>query len=168
MSSCAGHLVARRSTRRYCSGMCRARAYRHRLAIGGVELRDCRVEPISRIEAAAIILPREPLGTLGRARIFYGLRIPDGRLIGAVGFGPGSHASGGDVVIERGACLPGAPRNSAPSDGSAWTSDDCGRRVLRGGSWGSGPGSLRSACRVGDGTVDRYFKLGFRVARTLR
>ena len=23
----------------------------------------------------------------------------------------------------------------APDDGSAWTSGDCGRRVLRGGSW---------------------------------
>ena len=110
--TCAGAMVARRSTRRYCSGACRTRAYRHRLAIGSVELRACRVEPITRAEAARIILPREHLGTLGRARVFYGLRIPDGRLIGAVGFGPGAHASGGDVVLERGTCLPGAPRNA--------------------------------------------------------
>ena len=27
----------------------------------------------------------------------------------------------------------------APADGSAWTSGDCSRRVLRGGSWGNGP-----------------------------
>ena len=102
-------MVARRSTRRYCSGACRTRAYRHRLAIGPVELRDCLVEPISRAEAARIILPREHLGTLGRARVFYGLRIPDGRLIGAVGFGPGAHASGGDVVLERGRACPALP-----------------------------------------------------------
>ena len=83
------------------------------MALGSVELRDCQVEPITRLEAAAIILPREHLGTLGSARIFYGLRIPDGRLIGALGFGHGANASGGDIVLERGCCLPGAPRNSA-------------------------------------------------------
>ena len=36
----------------------------------------------------------------------------------------------------------------APTDGSAWESGDCSRRVLRGGSWGSGAGDLRSANRT--------------------
>jgi formylglycine-generating enzyme required for sulfatase activity len=55
----------------------------------------------------------------------------------------------------------------APTDGSAWTSGDCSRRVLRGGTWRSVPQSFRSADRGscppgcwGDG-------VGFRVGRTL-
>jgi len=59
----------------------------------------------------------------------------------------------------------------APLDGSAWTSGDCGRRVLRGGSWGSGPRALRAAARVGDTVGDtggrHYDVYGFRLARTL-
>jgi hypothetical protein len=77
-----------------------------------VKLRDCRVGPISRSEAAPFIKRYEHLGTTGNARIFFGLRCPAGRLIGALGFGHGAHASGG-VVLERGACLPGTPRNAA-------------------------------------------------------
>src|SRR6516162_8380458 len=34
--------------------------------------------------------------------------------------------------------------NGAPTDGSAWTSDDCRHRVARGGAWYSFPGNLRS------------------------
>ena len=57
----------------------------------------------------------------------------------------------------------------APSDGRAWESEsgDCGRRVVRGGSWGNSPGSLRSANRYGVTTGDRNYLAGFRVARTL-
>ena len=56
----------------------------------------------------------------------------------------------------------------APSDGTAWTiGGDCGRRVLRGGSWILNPWFLRSAARHGDTTGDRAFDAGFRVARTL-
>ena len=56
----------------------------------------------------------------------------------------------------------------APSDGSAWvTGGECGRRVLRGGSWGDEPRYLRSAPRGGIGTGARSNGVGFRVARTL-
>jgi formylglycine-generating enzyme required for sulfatase activity len=57
--------------------------------------------------------------------------------------------------------------SGAPSDGSARTTVDCGRRVLRGGSWYSNPLYLRAASR-GRGTPDfRVDYLGFRVGRTL-
>ena len=55
----------------------------------------------------------------------------------------------------------------APTDGSAWESGKCGRRVLRGGSWLNLPGYLRAAGRYRSTTGDRYFNIGFRVARTL-
>jgi len=56
----------------------------------------------------------------------------------------------------------------APADGSAWTSGDCGRRVVHGGSWLVIPAGLRSAHRNGDFTDSRGgYALGFRVARTL-
>jgi formylglycine-generating enzyme required for sulfatase activity len=57
--------------------------------------------------------------------------------------------------------------DQAPVDGSAWTSGDCSRRVVRGGSWGDKPQYLRSAYRWGITTVYRYDGLGFRIARTL-
>ena len=56
----------------------------------------------------------------------------------------------------------------AADDGRAWTrGGDCGRRVLRGGSWYNLPRSLRSAARPWNiaGTRDAF--TGFRVARTL-
>ncbi|MBK9443731.1 MAG: formylglycine-generating enzyme family protein [Comamonadaceae bacterium] len=56
--------------------------------------------------------------------------------------------------------------NSAPSDGSAWSSGGS-RRVLRGGSWSNGPNFLRSAFRVGYAPDDRSINFGFRIARTL-
>jgi formylglycine-generating enzyme required for sulfatase activity len=54
-----------------------------------------------------------------------------------------------------------------PDDGGAWTSGDCSRRVLRGGSWSSGPEKLRSASRNSGSTSYRDYLIGFRVARTL-
>jgi formylglycine-generating enzyme required for sulfatase activity len=55
----------------------------------------------------------------------------------------------------------------APSDGSAWTSGDCSRGVVRGGSWDLDPQFLRSANRYRRTTDDRSTYLGFRVGRTL-
>jgi formylglycine-generating enzyme required for sulfatase activity len=55
----------------------------------------------------------------------------------------------------------------APADGSAWTSGDCSRRVVRGGSWGFNSDFLRSALRSWITTGDWSRYLGFRVARTL-
>jgi formylglycine-generating enzyme required for sulfatase activity len=55
----------------------------------------------------------------------------------------------------------------APADGSAWRTGDCGRRVVRGGSWGNYPVNGRSAKREWDVTGRRVNLLGFRVARTL-
>ena len=57
----------------------------------------------------------------------------------------------------------------APSDGSAWTRrGDCGRRVLRGGSWETVPAGLRSANRFRNGDNRGAAMVGFRVARALR
>ena len=56
----------------------------------------------------------------------------------------------------------------APPDGSAWTrGGDCGRRVLRGGSWLDDPWFLRSANRSGVDIGARNDHVGFRLARTL-
>ena len=53
----------------------------------------------------------------------------------------------------------------APADGSAWTSGDCTKRMLRGGSWSDDPRGLRSAVRWWN--FERNNKQGFRLARTL-
>ena len=56
----------------------------------------------------------------------------------------------------------------APRDGSVWTSSgDCGRRVLRGGSWDFSPVALRSADRYGIAASAWVGAVGFRVSRTL-
>jgi formylglycine-generating enzyme required for sulfatase activity len=55
----------------------------------------------------------------------------------------------------------------APTDGSAWTSGGCTRRVLRGGAWDVYPAALRAAFRKWYPTDYRYGTVGFRVARTL-
>ena len=55
----------------------------------------------------------------------------------------------------------------APADGSPRESGECGRRILRGGSWGGKPRNLRSAVRFGVETGGRSSSVGFRVARTL-
>ena len=55
----------------------------------------------------------------------------------------------------------------AATDGSSWYAGDCGKRMLRGGSWYYGPGDLRSANRR-EFLVDyRGQAFGFRVARAV-
>jgi formylglycine-generating enzyme required for sulfatase activity len=58
--------------------------------------------------------------------------------------------------------------NGAPSDGSAWTTGECGSRVLRGGSWNAYPQYLRAAYHgiyfSGSGPRVRSNDRGFRVA----
>jgi formylglycine-generating enzyme required for sulfatase activity len=61
-----------------------------------------------------------------------------------------------------------ASYHGAPVDGSAWTSGDCGRRLIRGGSYFSGAGDLRSADRLVSTAAVRGSAIGFRVARTLQ
>jgi formylglycine-generating enzyme required for sulfatase activity/uncharacterized caspase-like protein len=56
---------------------------------------------------------------------------------------------------------------NASSDGAASNAGDCGRRVLRGGSWYDGPQLLRAAARSGFYPAYRSNKIGFRVARSL-
>ena len=55
----------------------------------------------------------------------------------------------------------------APTDGSAWESGDCDRRVLRGGSWFITAWFLRSANRSRSAPDTRDMYYGFRVARVL-
>ena len=56
--------------------------------------------------------------------------------------------------------------NGAASDGSEWQGDGA-RRVLRGGSWYSGPQDARSAIRFRYVAALRNYLSGFRLARTL-
>jgi formylglycine-generating enzyme len=53
----------------------------------------------------------------------------------------------------------------APSDGTAWTTGECGRRVARGGSWASNPRDVRTGFRLRDDATLRAVFSGLRVAR---
>lgn len=58
----------------------------------------------------------------------------------------------------------------APTDGSAWLETrggDCGRRVLRGGSWGHLPVGVRSSSRYNFEVGFRIISIGFRLAQDL-
>ena len=57
--------------------------------------------------------------------------------------------------------------NGAPTDGTPWSGGDCGRRVIRGGSWYSTSQFLRAANRDRLNPGNRDNGLGFRVGRTL-
>ena len=56
---------------------------------------------------------------------------------------------------------------SAPTDGSAWTTGDCVRRVVRGGSWIVSPFFVRSATRNFFNAENRVSLVGFRVVREI-
>jgi formylglycine-generating enzyme required for sulfatase activity len=55
----------------------------------------------------------------------------------------------------------------APADGSAQLAGDCSHRVVRGGAWSSWPEDIRAAYREMGERGDRYYSVGFRVARDL-
>jgi len=55
----------------------------------------------------------------------------------------------------------------APTDGSAWTSGECGRRVARGGSWASNTRDVRHGFRLRDDATLRAVFSGLRVARDM-
>ncbi len=55
----------------------------------------------------------------------------------------------------------------AARDGSAWTTGECSRRVLRGGSWSGSPRFVRAAIRNRNTAGSRNDSGGFRAARTL-
>ena len=80
--------------------------------------------------------------------------------------GWGLHDLHGNVLEWVQDCWNGSYQG-APTNGSAWESGDCSRRVLRGGFWFSSPRYLRSANRYRNTTTFRYGYIGFRVARTI-
>ena len=57
--------------------------------------------------------------------------------------------------------------SGAPSNGSAWMSGDCSKRMLRGGSWSNYPDGLRSANRYFSSAVVRNSFNGFRLVQPL-
>ena len=54
--------------------------------------------------------------------------------------------------------------NGRPRDSSAWTTGDCGRRVLRGGSWNNNPRNLRVSNRNSNEPSNRNNNNGVRCA----
>jgi formylglycine-generating enzyme required for sulfatase activity len=78
----------------------------------------------------------------------------------------GLHDMLGNVVEWTGDCW-NESYFGAVSDGSARTSGDCSRRVLRGGSYYTEPGDSRSAIRLRLTVGYRVVSYGFRVARPL-
>ena len=56
---------------------------------------------------------------------------------------------------------------AAPTDGTAWTTGDCARRVVRGGSWIASPFFVRSATRHFYSAENRVSLVGFRVVREI-
>jgi formylglycine-generating enzyme required for sulfatase activity len=55
----------------------------------------------------------------------------------------------------------------APADGRALDKEGCSQRTMRGGSWSSPPGFIRSADRIWIPATGRVNFIGFRVARDM-
>jgi hypothetical protein len=138
--ACGEPTNAQKSTRRYCSSLCRQRAYRYRVGRRPMvtpiahqrRIRDCEaalyprpimaslegcaVERIPFAEAKALITRYEWLGAMPPgARACYGLKTPDGELVGVVVFGPPPSPESRDlcgpehrdltICLARGACV---------------------------------------------------------------
>ena len=61
--------------------------------------------------------------------------------------------------------------NGAPTDGAAWLEAGgaiCTQRVIRGGAWGNGPGTIRSSDRDRGSPVNLNDFIGFRLAQDIR
>jgi formylglycine-generating enzyme required for sulfatase activity len=69
----------------------------------------------------------------------------------------------GNVLSWTADCYHGS-YTGAPTDGSPWTSGDCAKHILRGGSWFNQPHELRVAFRAYSSATDD--DTGFRLART--
>ena len=118
--ACGEPTNAQRSTRRYCAGACRQRAYRagrrpilapvaHQRRIREREaaldprparatLEGCTVEQIPYVEAKAIVARYEWLGSMPTGtRACYGLRAPSGELAGVAVFAAGPVPESGDI-----------------------------------------------------------------------
>ncbi len=70
-------------------------------------------------------------------------------------------------VVEWTADCRNSDYSGAPTDGSAWSSGNCGQRALRGGSWFFVPYAARATIRLGNDPKSRSAFFGFRPARTL-
>ncbi|MEZ6030779.1 MAG: SUMF1/EgtB/PvdO family nonheme iron enzyme [Hyphomonadaceae bacterium] len=79
----------------------------------------------------------------------------------------GLHDMHGNVAEWVEDCYEENYSSGQPSDGRALINGSCSSRVLRSGSWKSGPRGLRSAYRDAYIPTNRFSIFGFRVARTL-
>lgn len=81
----------------------------------------------------------------------------------------GLHEVHGNVLEWVEDCWHSGYKN-APMDSSAWNANNggaCSRRVVRGGSWRSGPEALRSAYREGEYVDRSNTSIGFRLAEDI-
>jgi formylglycine-generating enzyme required for sulfatase activity len=78
----------------------------------------------------------------------------------------GLHDMGGNVSEWTGDCWHDGYRR-APANGEAWSNPGCRTRVVRGGSWSSGPAQCRSAWRTPAPVDTTNAHIGFRLVREI-